>query len=279
MKLPLSLTLVVSLVVPALPGTAQAQVERSGSFDLHGLATPATAGPLASAMTREAVRLAAAAEPAGGEAVQQSGKPVESNWSRVRKLAPGTEILVTVKGSLPVQRYFVAGDESNLTLLNVADPALSATARDVLRDVASNHPNYFPGARQGGTFVLEKNVRVAPDGVFVADRKVTELSQVVEQIERQDIAEITTAAIERNVAGCAVAGYYGGAIVGGLPGAVLSGAVGRDTGPALLGMMVGWSVGAAYVYLKCRHKPEAVIYRALSRDVGAALAIRVRTPR
>ena len=45
--------------------------------------------------------------------------------------------------------------------------------------------------------------------------------------------------------------------------AQIGGAVGRDSGPALVGMMVGWSVGAVYMYRKCRHKPEKVIYSVL----------------
>jgi hypothetical protein len=80
----------------------------------------------------------------------------------------------------------------------------------------------------------------------VADRKVADLAQVVQQYGRHDITEIKTASIESNPVGCAFAGYYGGGIVGGLPGAVIGGAVGRDTGPALLGMVVGWSMGAVY---------------------------------
>jgi len=39
MKSALSLTLIVCIVVSALPVTAQAQVERPGSFDLGGPAT------------------------------------------------------------------------------------------------------------------------------------------------------------------------------------------------------------------------------------------------
>jgi outer membrane lipoprotein SlyB len=110
--------------------------------------------------------------------------------------------------------------------------------------------------------MLEKNVRVGPDGVFVADRKVADLEQVVENIVRADVAEIKTARIESNPVGCAFAGYLGGGLIGGLPGILVGHAVGRDTGPALVGMIVGWSVGSVYVYRKCRHKPERVIYRA-----------------
>ena len=195
-------------------------------------------------------------------AVPVAAQPVDSQWSRVRKLAPGTELVVNAKGAQRPSRYFVAGDESDLTVLNVDAPALPGAARDVLRNLASTHPEYFLAARKGGRFEFEKNVRMGPDGVFVADRKVADLAQVVEQYGRLDITEIKTAAIESNPVGCGFAGFYGGGLVGGLPGAVIGGAVGRDTGPALLGMMVGWFVGAVYVYGKCRHKPEKAIYSA-----------------
>jgi hypothetical protein len=238
MRSAVSFTLITSLIASAVPVVAQQNIRE--------------VGPITRSITPEAARFAT---------VQQSN-PVDSQWSRVRKLAPGTELIVTVQGAPLANRYFVAGDESDLTVLNVEALALAGAASDVLRDLASTHPEYFLAARKGGRFELEKNVRMGPDGVFVADRKAADLAQVVEQHGRRDISEIKTAAVESNPVGCAFAGYYGGGLVGGLPGAIIGGAVGRDTGPALLGMVVGWSIGAVYVYRKCRHKPEKVIYCA-----------------
>ena len=81
MKSALSLTLIVCLAASALPVTAQDQTETPVSFDMRGPATQATVGPLARAMAREAVRLAAFEEPTTSviETVLQSGKPAESN--------------------------------------------------------------------------------------------------------------------------------------------------------------------------------------------------------
>jgi hypothetical protein len=146
----------------------------------------------------------------------------------VRKLAPGTEVIVTVKGSPPGRRHFVAADKSDLTVLNVTDPMLSAAARDVLRGLTSNHPEYFPAAEKGGQFVLEKNVRLGPDGMFIADRKVTDLTQVIEHIARTDVAEITDPARARAGKGDpallpliftlgGIAGAFIGAVVDGGP--------------------------------------------------------------
>jgi hypothetical protein len=176
MKAARSLTLILALMTSALPVSSQERIDR-------------TTGPIGRAIALEAVRLAADGEPPSSsiETVQQRSKPAEPSWSRVRQLAPGTEIIVTVKGSKPANRYFLAGDESDLMVLNVADPALPVAARDMLRDAVSIHPKPIPGAPQAGT----KNVRVGPDGVFVGNQRVADLGQV-EHIARDDVTEIKT---------------------------------------------------------------------------------------
>jgi hypothetical protein len=193
MKSALSLTLIVCLVVAsALPVTTQAQVEGPGVFDLRGPAP--VAGPLARAMTREAVRLAATArEPTTSvtEDVQQGGKSGRSDWSRGGTLEPGTEIILAVCGSPPGKRYVVSADESRLAVLNVTDPAIPHAVAGVLIDTTWDHPDDFGKAQQGGTFRLNRHVRLAPDGVFLDDRRVVELGQVVEQVERDGVAEVS----------------------------------------------------------------------------------------
>jgi hypothetical protein len=82
METALSLTLVVALITSALPVTAHERVDR-------------TAGPISRAITIEAARLAA--EPAVVDANQQAGASTNADWSRVRKLEPGMEIMVTAK--------------------------------------------------------------------------------------------------------------------------------------------------------------------------------------
>ena len=186
----------------------------------------------------------------------------QSDWSPVRRVRPGTEIIVTAKGRPEANRYFIAADDSNLTVLNVEDPGLPDSARKVLRDVASTHPDYFSDAENGRQFVFENDVRLGPDGVFIAARKVADLGHIVEHYRQPGVAEIRTASTESNPVGCALVAHYGGAVIGGLPGAVVGGAIGRDTGPTLVGMVAGWSVGAVYLYRRCRHKPERVLYPA-----------------
>ena len=92
MKSALSLTLIVCLVGSALPAAAQDRLDEP------------TSGPIARAVTREAVRLATA----------QPNEPADRDWSRVRDLKSGTEIIVTVGTSRPARRSFVRADDSSL---------------------------------------------------------------------------------------------------------------------------------------------------------------------
>jgi len=67
-----------------------------------------TAGPITRGIAREAARLT----------VDQTASSDDAEWSRVRKLASGSEIIVTVEGAQPVERRVVRVDESSLTLSN-----------------------------------------------------------------------------------------------------------------------------------------------------------------
>ncbi len=241
MRKMLSLALIMSLI-----GSAVLAAQQNSPAD----------GPIARSITQEAARFTTVQDP----------QPVDAAWSRVLKVAPGTELIVTVGGSELSPRYFVAGDESYLTVLNVSLPDLPSAPKAVLREVASTHPGYFPAAQRGDRFLLEKSVRMGPDGVFVADRKVADLAQVIEAYGRQDIAEIETVRNGSNPVACAVAGYYQGALVGALPGILIGAAAGKaagsDTRAALLGMTVGWSIGGVAMYGRCTHRLEKSIYPA-----------------
>lgn len=203
MKSVLSFALIVCMVASALPVAAQEEA---------GPPTPAMAGPLTRAAMREADRLVAAGglTPSGGDAVQQGDKgTAKSDWPRAFNVAPGTEVIVTVRGSQPGTRYVVRADESDLTVLNLSNLPLQFDARRVLVNMASRQPEYLTDPDQAGV-VVQKDVRVGPDGVFMADRKVADLGQIVERITRNDVAEIRTPKSERNAFECAVEGYFVG---------------------------------------------------------------------
>jgi len=258
MKAALALALVLALLTRALPVTAREQAETPRPV-AHVVSRPqATAGPLARAATREAVRLASAGEPrsSGIETVQQDGTPAEFNWSRLRQLAPDTEIIVTVKGAPSVQRYFVTGSESDLTALNLTKSVLPAAATHVLHEMASRHPEYFAAMETSGTFG-DEHVRVGRDGVFVSNRRVADLGQVVETIARNDVAEIRGPVRVR------------GSVHGALLGTWLGSGAGLMFGTSASNAGLGWSLvtgltvlGGFIGYRASSHQAEGVIYRA-----------------
>ena len=215
-------------------------------------------GPIARSIAREAVRLT----------VDLQAGSADVEWSRVRKLAPGTEIIVTVESTQPGGRHVVRVGEFDLTVLNVADLGLPAPVKDLLRGLAASHPDYFSAALRGGTVVLEKGVRLRLDGVFVGDRKVADLGQVIETIARHNVGEIKIRQKGRGVWGHL--GPLGGYFVGGLSGGVVAGfacqaAAGRDrcdTGAFLAGMLGGGIAGGVYGFRAAHRETEDVIYRA-----------------
>jgi hypothetical protein len=238
-----AIPLVVALAGLALPVTAQEKVTPDGLF--------------ASAVTRESVRLAL--DPQGGFA--------HVEWSRVRKIAPGTEITITVRGSQAAERYFVSVGDSRITVLNLTDRTLPVAAARALREVASQHREYLEGAVKGGIFQVD-DLRLAPAGVFLGERKVADLQDVVETTARNEVAEIKTRQKGRGVWGHLgpLGGYFVGAMAGGyVAGFACQAAVGRDrcdTGAGLTGMLVGGIAGGAYGFRAAHRETEAVIYRA-----------------
>lgn len=96
MQFAVSIPLIMCLVTSTLPLEALDRME-------------STAGPIGRGLAREAARLT----------VDQTASSDDAEWSRVRKLASGSEIIVTIQGTQPVERRVVRVvrvDESSLTL-------------------------------------------------------------------------------------------------------------------------------------------------------------------
>lgn len=245
MRLALATTLIGYVALSTVPLAAQAGTE-------------STPGPIAQAIEQQAV----------GFRVDPETGLVDSQWSRVRRLPPGTEIIVTTRQGPPDVRYVVRADESWLTVLKLADPSRLAAAGALLRAVAADHPDYFSAAQHGGTFLFEGNVRFGPDGVFVDARKVADLGEVVTNIARSDVIEIRSLKKGRGVWGHlgALGGFFVGAMSGGLVASFACQATaGRDrcdTGAFLTGAVVGGIAGAGYGLRASSRETEDVIYRA-----------------
>jgi hypothetical protein len=137
MQVAVSIPLIVCLVTSTLPLEAQDRME-------------STAGPIARGIAREAARLT----------VNQTSSSDDAEWSRVRKLASGSKIIVTIAGAQPVERRVVRVDESSLTLAN--GQVVERVARNNVAEIKAVKKGkgvwghlgplggYFVGALSGG---------------------------------------------------------------------------------------------------------------------------------
>lgn len=178
MKSLLSLTLIAALVASAVPVAGQGQRDN----------TPA--GPIQRAATRAAFRLATdVSSPPASDAGRKERR--QADWSHVRGVE-GAEVMLTVYGAPPGKRYVVRGtvNDAGLTVLNLTEPQISGHVRNAMADLATKRPDYLRLARLGRTVELNRRVRLASGGVFLDDRRVIELEQVVQDVTRISVAEI-----------------------------------------------------------------------------------------
>jgi hypothetical protein len=108
----------------------------------------------------------------------------EALWKRVQRMDPGTRIAVTAGGTTS-ERYLVQLSDTDLIVLNLTAPDLP---KRQLINMAIDNPAWMAGTEK--TTYRDNNVRVGPDGVFVKDKKVAELNQVVERIPRDKVTAI-----------------------------------------------------------------------------------------
>ncbi|HET9834309.1 MAG TPA: hypothetical protein VFP91_21445 [Vicinamibacterales bacterium] len=109
----------------------------------------------------------------------------ENMWKRVERFDPGTRVKITVDGGAPAERYFVQLNDMIVVLLNLSAPELP---KRQLLNMAIDNPAWIAGTSK--TTYRDNNLRVGPDGVFVKDKKVAELNQVVEWIPRAKVTAI-----------------------------------------------------------------------------------------
>jgi len=217
-------------------------------------------GWLERSIRKEAARLAVAT--AAQETTSDVRVDQPSKWSRVVALERGVTILVELRGVPPVSRRFVWADDSELIVVNLDHPQLPDEARRALREAVSTHPDTLRRLNDGAQFVY-RNVRVTPDGIFVAGRKVVETSDVLERIRRGDVAAIMAPPSRR--------GSVAGAVVGGIAGLAVGFPVARNfmystnrhAGVWIGLSLVGCPVGGAWLGSQARPGvTERIIYRA-----------------
>jgi hypothetical protein len=212
------------------------------------------------------------AVPVGAQGPSVSAPPGaihgDASWWRVRAVDAGTEILVAVDGESPRACFFAIADENAVSVFHIDDSLPSSPAREVLRRVARRHPDRILAAQLGARFVLEHDVRLGPDGVFVGTRHVADLGQLIEHIPRHSVRSITRRVTGRGFWGRLgpLGGYFVGALGGGYAAGLACRAAGGanrcDTGAFLTGAMVGGVAGGAYGWHAARRETEEVIYRS-----------------
>lgn len=220
MRAALSVVVIICLIVPSIAGCAT------------------TRGP-------QQIRVAA-----GGVT------PIESNWSRVGELLPATQIALRIKGSQSHSYYLVFTDASGITVLDLTNQTLPAPASRVLRDMASHHPESFSALSRNGALVQD-NVRVERDGVFVAGRRVADLEEVVQTFARSDVAEIRGPVVAH---GSVVGAMFGGSLALGV--GVVPALGGASDAVAWLALIGSVALGGYLGFHGASHATEGIVYRA-----------------
>jgi hypothetical protein len=109
----------------------------------------------------------------------------DAAWKRVQRLDPGARLTVTVEGAAPAERYFVQLKDSELVVLNLTGADLP---KRQLLNMAKDNPEWMAGTAK--TIYKDNGVRVGPEGVFVKDKKVASLDEVVQHIPRSKVAAV-----------------------------------------------------------------------------------------
>jgi hypothetical protein len=128
---------------------------------------------------------------------QKQGKPID--WQKAQSLKAGTKIVLTVTEVQPKKARLLFADETALVTLRADAPKLPGGVQKALFSVGAQWPGIF---NHGATYSRER-VRVSQDGIFDRDKKLAELSDVVQQTPRvsvQQIAEAPHSHVGRNIA-------------------------------------------------------------------------------
>jgi hypothetical protein len=211
---------------------------------------------IASLIAMPVAGCASARGPRLADGVLPDGRPETSNWSRVGEVPAGSEVFVTIKDAQTSRRHVVLADNSSLIVLNLTGSTLPSAVTSALRRLAAERPSPFAALDKTGA-LAQGDVRIGRDGVFLADRKVAELAQVVQRVARSDVSEIQGPVVARgSVAGGLLGGWLGFAV------GVVPALGGAPEGAAWLASIGSISAGAYLGWRWSNHDTDGVIYRA-----------------
>ena len=111
-------------------------------------------------------------------------KPVE--WEKVKKLPPGTEVVLTVAGGQPTKVHLVFADDARLLTLKDPGPRLSKGVEQFLFRAG---PYWHDIVERGGTY-RGGTLRVSQDGLFDGGTKLADLTDLVQQTPRAEVVEV-----------------------------------------------------------------------------------------
>jgi hypothetical protein len=185
-------------------------------FCTHLAAAPATQpggkGPLTAAISRNIDQLVASHPDPDTHSASDQSKAPPSDWGRVTRLRSGIECDLRTTRGIYGSRVFVLADDGQLTVLNLTHPALPASARKQLRELASDRPATLLSARQN-TLVEHRGVTIGSAGVFVSGQKAAALEDVLQTIPRGEVQDVRLTRIHGSKLG-AIGGAAAGVVAG-----------------------------------------------------------------
>ena len=171
--------------------------------------------PVASPFSRDAIHRAVAATTA---AVTVTGRGVQgkADWQRVQNVRPGSDILLILNGGVSASRVLVESDDTGLTVMKL-DGGLPLAVTETLGDLVRSDPQQLLAISRGASWSsAAKKISLTAEGVFLADRKISEWSSLLIRIGKVDVIEVRTGkpgGLGRGVVGFLI-GYVGGSLVG-----------------------------------------------------------------
>jgi hypothetical protein len=185
--------------------------------------------------------------------------PVSSDWTRVRAIEPRSRIRVTAVGlGDRDHQYFVSASDRAMTLLVVG--GLPRTAKRLVLNLAGSHPELFVSPDKWAEY-RDGKVRVNPDGLFIGNRKIADLSEIAKTVDAGDVAEVSAEVVIPRAPHDIdqLSPVVGGAFVAGLYGTL---AICKDKcGSAALLPILGAPIAAALILARRTPRAMAVVYR------------------
>jgi hypothetical protein len=111
----------------------------------------------------------------------------DSEWQIIMKMRAGSKVRVTRAGFPPMTRWIADADPFSVTLVNLDDSRLS---KDLVRLLSPQLKILLPAATSERILRGQPPVSIGPAGLFVGQRRVMTLRELVKRIPRAEIAGI-----------------------------------------------------------------------------------------